>query len=62
MVSFFDTNVLVYCTDTTSPKKQARAKDLVVRMTAAGDAVLSTQPAPRRSTPKTSATASGSAR
>lgn len=43
MVSFFDTNVLVYCTDTTSPKKQARAKDLVARMTAAGSAVLSTQ-------------------
>ena len=43
MVAFFDTNVLVYCTDATAPKKQARARDLVARLTAAGDAVLSTQ-------------------
>ncbi len=43
MVAFFDTNVLVYCTDATAPKKQALARDLVARCAAAGDAVLSTQ-------------------
>ncbi len=43
MVAFFDTNVLVYCTDTTAPDKQARARELVARSAAAGDAVLSTQ-------------------
>ena len=43
MPVFFDTNVLVYCTDTTAPKKQARARELVARMTAAGEAVVSTQ-------------------
>ena len=43
MPVFFDTNVLVYCTDTTAPKKQARARELVAHMTAAGEAVVSTQ-------------------
>ena len=43
MVTFFDTNVLVYCTDSVAPIKQARARDLVARHTAAGDAVLSSQ-------------------
>ena len=43
MPVFFDTSVLVYCTDTTAPKKQARARELVARMTAAGEAVVSTQ-------------------
>ncbi len=43
MLAFFDTNELVYCTDATAPKKQARARELVARLTAAGDAVLSTQ-------------------
>lgn len=43
MVCFFDTNVLVYCTDDKAPKKQALARALVSRLTAAGEAVLSTQ-------------------
>ncbi len=43
MTSFFDTNVLVYCTDTTAPDKQRRARRLVAQSTTAGDAVLSTQ-------------------
>lgn len=43
MVTFFDTNVLVYCTDTVAPIKRARARDLVAQHTAAGDAALSTQ-------------------
>ena len=43
MAAFFDTNVLVYCTDTTQPKKQARARSLVALSAAAGEAVLSTQ-------------------
>jgi predicted nucleic acid-binding protein len=40
---FFDTNVLVYCTDTTAPEKQAIARALVSQVSAAGDAVVSTQ-------------------
>lgn len=43
MAAFFDTNVLVYCTDTTAPDKQLRARSLVARSAAAGEAVLSTQ-------------------
>jgi predicted nucleic acid-binding protein len=43
MREFFDTNVLVYCTDSTEPDKQLRARSLVARSGAAGDAVLSTQ-------------------
>lgn len=43
MTAFFDTNVLVYCTDASAPGKQARARNLVARSGAAGDAVVSTQ-------------------
>jgi predicted nucleic acid-binding protein len=43
VVAFFDTNVLVYCTDSTAPEKQGRARQLVVQSAAAGEAVLSTQ-------------------
>lgn len=43
MIAFFDTNVLVYCTDVSAPGKQARARNLVARSGAAGDAVVSTQ-------------------
>jgi predicted nucleic acid-binding protein len=40
---FFDTNVLVYCTDTSTPLKQAVARDLVLQASHAAEAVLSTQ-------------------
>ena len=43
MSVFFDTNVLVYCTDATAPQKQAIARALVAEASTAGDAVLSTQ-------------------
>lgn len=43
MVAFFDTNVLVYCTDSTAPEKRVRARQLVAQSAAAGEAVLSTQ-------------------
>ena len=43
MTAFFDTNLLVYCTDTTAPIKQACARSLVAKSAAAGDAVVSTQ-------------------
>ena len=43
MTAFFDTNVLVYCTDATAPAKQSRARTLVAGSTAAGEAVVSTQ-------------------
>ena len=43
MAAFFDTNVLVYCTDVAAPAKQARARALVGRCAAAGEAVVSTQ-------------------
>jgi predicted nucleic acid-binding protein len=43
VATFFDTNVLVYCTDVTAPAKQARARALVARCAAAGEAVVSTQ-------------------
>ena len=43
MPVFFDTNVLVYCTDAAAPKKQSIARQLVSREAAAGEAVLSTQ-------------------
>jgi predicted nucleic acid-binding protein len=43
MAVFFDTNVLVYCTDTTAPDKQLRARGLVAQLAAAGEAVVSTQ-------------------
>ena len=40
---FFDTNVLVYCTDITAPEKQLRARGLVAQSAADGEAVVSTQ-------------------
>jgi predicted nucleic acid-binding protein len=40
---FFDTNILVYCTDTSAPKKQAIARALVSTASASGDAMVSTQ-------------------
>ena len=40
---FFDTNVLVYCTDKQSPIKQAIALSLVEKHSATGQAVISTQ-------------------
>ncbi len=43
MLAFFDTNVLVYCTDAAEPRKQSRARALVAQSTAAGEAVTSTQ-------------------
>ena len=43
MFAFFDTNVLVYCTDAAAPQKQARARALVARSAATGEAVTSTQ-------------------
>ena len=43
MSVFFDTNVLVYCTDTTAPEKQAIARALVSQASANGDALVSTQ-------------------
>jgi len=42
-VIFFDTNVLVYCTDKQSPAKQTIALKLVEKHSAAGQAVISTQ-------------------
>ncbi|KNZ33570.1 MAG: hypothetical protein AD742_05205 [Methylibium sp. NZG] len=42
-MAFFDTNVLVYCTDVTAPTKQARARSLVAGSAGAGEAVVSTQ-------------------
>ncbi len=43
MVAFFDTNVLVYCTDMSAPGKRQRAMALVAQASSAGEAVLSTQ-------------------
>ena len=43
MLVFFDTNLLVYCTDVTAPDKMTRAKALVAQASAAGNAVVSTQ-------------------
>lgn len=43
MSVFFDTNVLLYCTDATAPEKQSTARALVARASANGDAVVSTQ-------------------
>lgn len=43
MSVFFDTNLLVYCTDINSPDKQACARRLVAQAAAAGEAVVSTQ-------------------
>ena len=43
MSVFFDTNILVYCTDTAAPEKQAIARALVSQASASGDAMVSTQ-------------------
>lgn len=43
MTLFFDTNVLVYCTDATALPKQARAKQLVVQASMDGVGWVSTQ-------------------
>ena len=43
MSVFFDTNVLVYCTDKQNPAKQAIALSLVEKYSTAGHAVVSTQ-------------------
>lgn len=43
MADFFDTNVLLYCTDAAEPAKQAQARRLVERTATAGAAVVSTQ-------------------
>ena len=43
MTSFFDTNLLVYCTDAGAPAKLKRARSLVAQSAAAGEAVVSTQ-------------------
>ena len=43
MSVFFDTNVLVYCTDSTDPVRQAQARRLVAQVSADGEAVISTQ-------------------
>ena len=43
MGAFFDTNVLVYCTDTSDPKRQTLARELVAQSSAKGEAVISTQ-------------------
>ena len=43
MLAFFDTNLLMYCTDVTAPDKMTRAKGLVAQASAAGNAVISTQ-------------------
>lgn len=43
MSAFLDTNVLVYCTDAGAPAKRERARALVARLSAAGEAVVSTQ-------------------
>lgn len=43
MSVFFDTNVLVYCTDKQSRAKQAIAISLVEKHSATGQAVISTQ-------------------
>ena len=41
--SFFDTNILVYADDKSSPSKQKRAIDLVAQHRRAGTGVVSTQ-------------------
>ena len=43
MKSFIDTNVLVYCTDTSAPAKRDTARALVAQLSTAGEAVVSTQ-------------------
>ena len=43
MSIFFDTNILVYCTDNTNPLKQSLARQLVTQTSHAGNGWLSTQ-------------------
>lgn len=43
VAAFFDTNVLVYCTDPRDPAKQARALELVEVSGRSGEGALSTQ-------------------
>lgn len=43
MPTFIDTNVLVYCTAGDTPAKRNRTRALVERLSAAGEAVVSTQ-------------------
>lgn len=43
MSVFFDTNVLVYCTDTSDPKRQMQARKLVELCSAKGKVAISTQ-------------------
>lgn len=43
MTLFFDTNVLVYCTDSAAPFKQQRARQLVTQASLDGNAWISTQ-------------------
>lgn len=43
MTAFFDTNILVYCSDPQTSKKQAKALALVEEYGICGDAVISTQ-------------------
>jgi predicted nucleic acid-binding protein len=42
-LAFLDTNVLVYCFDSSAPKKQQRARELVEDALRDGSAVISTQ-------------------
>ena len=43
MPAFFDTNILVYCIDSTDMAKQGRARSLVAEHASAGEAVICTQ-------------------
>jgi predicted nucleic acid-binding protein len=43
MSSFFDTNILIYAVDHTEPIKQSKARELLERETATGNAIISTQ-------------------
>ncbi len=44
MVAFFDTNLLVYCTDATAPYKLTSARSLVARASTAGEATAGGDP------------------
>lgn len=43
MAVFFDTNVLLYCTDPTDAPRQAQARTLVAHFGTTGEATISTQ-------------------
>ena len=43
MLAFLDTNILAYCTDARAPAKRERARMLVSRLSAQGEAAVSTQ-------------------